>query len=416
MSNLRFGKGYLFGRYRWLEAIKASGGGGGGDETFRGGYYPNVYHVIAYNDNGTISAIFGAGSEGDSIKSIQFEIAETGCSSFTIIFTKLPDKADLTYHQRVDIHLYGDSRPWFSGCVETIPIEGTTETEFTVKGSGYYASTENVIVFGEYLNVDAADIVKDFARQAERNIGTVYNANKIIATNYRIEKLIFDGVTLKDALKTLSEFAIDYVYGVDERRQIFFKPRDTEVNEQARFWVGQHMDAYTPTWDASKVVNWARIKGGNINDEGEQWLTTVEDKASQAKYGLRGDVWTLPEAYDVADAKRWGESQIAQQKEPQKTAKLKNVRLEYPNADGSFNVRKLTTEGQAVITTLDGTAEKYPITKLKYKIEASKGVTCEVELGKKQTTVDRYFAQLDRDAKATEALSGAAIKQLSTGG
>lgn len=415
MSNLRFGKGYLFGRYRWLEAVKASSGGGGGEETFSG-YCPNVYHVIAYNNDDTISAVFGAGSEGDSVKSIQFEIAETGCSSFTIVFTKLPDKAELTYHQRVDIHLFGDSRPWFSGRVETIPIEGTTETEFTVKGSGYYASTENVIVFGEYTNKDAAEIVRDFARQAEKNIGTVYNANKIISTNYKIEKLVFDGVTLKDALKTLSEFAIDYVYGVDERRQMFFKPRDTEINEQARFWVGQHLDSYTPSWDASKIVNWARIKGGNINDEGEQWLATVEDTDSQKKYGLRGDVWTLPEAYDVADATRWGESQINELKEPQKTAKLKNVRLEYPNADGSFNVRKLTTEGQAVITTTDGMTEQYPITKLKYKLEAAKGIYCEVELGKKQTTVDRYFAKLDRSAKATEALSGAAIKQLSTGG
>lgn len=415
MSNLRFGKVYPFGRYRWLEAIKSSGGGGD-EPTGSGTYYPDLYHVIAYNTDGTISAVFGAGSEGDYLKSVQFEIAETGCSSFTIVFTKLPDKAELTYMQRVDIHLYGDPQPWFSGYVETIPIEGTTETEYTVKGYGYYNALDSVIVFGEFANQDAANIVRTFARQAEKNIGTVFNADKVIDTNYTIEKLVFDGVTLKDALKTLSEFAIDYVYGVDERRQIFFKPRDTDINEQARFWVGQHLDSYTPSWDASKVVNWARIKGGNVDDEGEQWLTVVEDTASQAKYGLRGDVWTLPEAYDVSDAKRWGESQINELKEPQKTAKLKNVRLEYPNADGSFNVRKLTTEGQAIVTTTDGVAEEYPITKLKYKIEAAKGIYCEIELGKKQSTVDRYFAKLDRDAKATEALSGAAIKQLSTGG
>ena len=103
---------------------------------------------------------------------------------------------------------------------------------------------------------------------------------------------------------------------------------------------------------------------------------------------------------------------MAQKKVPQKTAKLKGVRLEYPNADGSFNVRKLSTEGQAIVNTLDGTAETYPITKLKYNISSSDGIKCEMELGKKLSTVDRYFAELDRNAKAAEALSGAAINQL----
>ena len=411
MTNMMYGR-YLWGKHRWAQAIKAQAGGG--DAVFTG-YQPNVFHVIAYNADGTIAAVFGAGSEADYIKSIQFELTETGCGAFTIVFTKLPEVTELTYMQRIDIHLYGDARPWYSGYVQSIPIKGTTETEFTVKGFGYYDALDNVIVFGEYLNRDAADIVKEFARLAETRIGTEFNTNQIVSTQYRIERLVFDGVKLKDALKTLSDFAVDYVYGVNERRQLFFKPRDPDINEQARFWVGQHLDSYAPAWDASKIVNWARIKGGNIDDEGEQWLTTVEDAASQKEYGFRADVWTLPEAYDVADAKRWGESQMAQKKVPQKTAKLKGVRLEYPNADGSFNVRKLSTEGQAIVNTLDGTAETYPITKLKYNISSSDGIKCEMELGKKLSTVDRYFAELDRSAKATEALSGAAIKQLKGG-
>ena len=152
----------------------------------------------------------------------------------------------------------------------------------------------------------------DIARQVERQtLQVVYNDSKIQSVGYRPTKLIFDGVTVKEALNTLADFAVDYVYGVDEYRCLYFRRRETAVNEQARLTVGKHITSYTPSWDVSKLVNWARIKGGSVDDQGEQWLCVVEDKESQNSYGVHQAVWNLPEAYDAADAKRWGETRSA---------------------------------------------------------------------------------------------------------
>lgn len=203
---------------------------------------------------------------------------------------------------------------------------------------------------------------------AEQNLGLVYNAVKIPDVGYFPEKLVFDGVTAKEALGTLSDFAVDHVYGVDEYRSLYFKPRNHSINEQARLTVGKHIASYKPSWDVDKVFNWARVKGGNIDSEGEQWLCIVEDKESQAAYGLRQKVLSLPSAYSVNDAKRWGENQIARYKDPVRSAKITGVRLEYPYPDGTFNVRHMGTDGKAQIRTLDGSEYEYPITKIKYTI------------------------------------------------
>jgi len=87
--------------------------------------------------------------------------------------------------------------------------------------------------------METSAIVADIARKVESQVGLSYNSGKIVSTDYVITYLDLDHVTVKEALEELADFAIDYVYGVDEYRELFFMPRDNEINEQARLWVGQ---------------------------------------------------------------------------------------------------------------------------------------------------------------------------------
>lgn len=415
MSNLRYGL-YPYGRYGWAAPVTVPGGDGPILPDDKIAFLPDVYTVIAYNSDGTKTAIFGAGSESNSIKKLTFELAETGCGKVDITFNKLPDNTELDYRQRIDIHLYNDPRPWYSGYIITRPVDGTTEGSFRFTGHGYYNLLEKVIVTGTFENMEASGIVKEIARTVERNVGLTFNADKIVNTAYTITRIEFDHVTAKEALKQLSDFAVDYVYGVDEYRQLYFKPRDNDINEQARFWVGQHVKSYVPAWDVEKIVNHAYIKGGGVDDAGEQWLAEVSDTESQAVYGLQEAVWTLPSAYAAADAARWGLNQISKYKEPVKSAKVSGIRLEYPRPDGSFFVRRLSTQGQTAITTLKGAVHTYPISKLKYTVTDTDGIKLDMELGEPPFAVDRYLADLGRNAKLAELLQQASTKQLKTGG
>ena len=410
----------LYGRRpygRWIHAAPIVVGNGGGvlpDDKIN--YLPQLYTIIAYNADGTKTAMFGAGAEKNTIEQLTFEIVETGCGQVQITFRELPDNTELDYRQRIDIHLFNDSRPWYSGYIITRPVIGTTDDAFKFTGHGFYNLLDKVFIFKTYENMEVSKIVADIAKQIETKVGLTYNSNKIINAAYSITKIEFNGVSAKEALKQLTNFAFDFVYGVDEYRQLYFRPRNNEINEQARFWVGQHISKYSPTWDAEKIVNRAYIKGATVDVEGEQWLATVEDTASQDEYGIQEAVWSLPSAYSTADAGRWGINQIEKYKEPVKSAKVSDVILEYPKPDGSFFVRKLSTQGQAAITDLDGNRYDYPITKLKYTIFGTDGIKLDMELGEQPFAIDKYFANLDRDAKLAELLQQAATKQLKTGG
>lgn len=410
--NIRFGSSF-FGRFLFAGKTDSSGSSNDGKGEIHE-YYPGQFTVIAYAADGTKTAFFGSGIEKNTLSKVTFEISSTGCGSCELTFKVLPKNSELDYMQRIDIHLFGDEYPWYSGYIMTRPIEGTTETEFKFTAHGYYNRLETLVLFETYENMDPGAIVRDIARKAEKTHGLVYNDIKIADAGYTVTKLVFDGVTAKEALSTLADFAVDFVYGVDEYRSLYFRARETSINEQARLTVGKHLNKYVPSWNTEKIYNWARVKGGNIDDEGEQWLCVVEDTASIAKYGKRDKVLTLPSAYEVADAKRWGENQLAQYKEPVRSAKVTGVRLEYPLVDGTFNVRHLTTTGQAQIRTLDGSTYEYPITKVKYTISATTGISADMTLGEPVFALDTYLADIERNAKNIEQSQASAIKQLKT--
>ena len=410
--NILFGR-RLFGRLIFSGNLSSDKQGNGNQNQVQE-FYPGQYAIYAYAKDGTKTAIFGSGHENNALSQVTFEITETGCGACQLTFRKLPDKNILTYMQRIDIHLYGDSKPWYSGYIISRPIEGTTEDSFVFKGHGYYNLLSNVLIFKTYEKTDVGAIARDIAMMAEKNLGIVYNPVKIPDVGYSPEKLVFDGVTAKEALGTLSDFAVDHVYGVDEYRSLYFKPRNHSVNEQARLTVGKHISSYKPSWDTDKIFNWARVKGGNIDKDGEQWLCVVEDKSSQSAYGLRQKVLSLPSAYSVNDAKRWGENQIAQYKDPVRSAKITGVRLEYPYPDGTFNVRHMGTDGKAQIRTLSGETQEYPITKIKYTISAKDGIKADMELGVPPFAVDKYLFGIERAAKDIEQAQASAIRQLKT--
>lgn len=404
----------MFGRSLFGHLIYAGPdqGGAGSIDTSVPDFYLGQFTVIAYNKSGTKTAYFGSGAEHNALSKVTFEIGETGCGNVELTFHELPSNAELDYMQRIDIHLFGDRSPWYSGYIINRPVNGTTDTTYTFKGYGYYNQLSSYLIFKTYENMDPGDIVRVIAVEAEKHLDIVFNDIKIEKAGYTCTKIVFDGVTIKDALKTLSEFATDFVYGVDERRNIYFKPRVKEINEQARLTVGKHITSYSPTWNVDKVVNWVRTKGGNVDDQGEQWLCVAKDDASIQKYGYRMKVLSLPSAYAVADAQRYSDNYIAQYKDPIKSATVKGVSLEYPLVDGSFNVRHMTTEGMAEIRTLSGDVHDYPITKLKYTVSPDKGISCDMTLGEPPFTVDQYLAGVERNAKNLEQAQATAIKQL----
>ncbi|MPM74516.1 hypothetical protein SDC9_121504 [bioreactor metagenome] len=315
---------------------------------------------------------------------------------------------NLSYNQRVDISLFGDQQPWYSGYIQVIPQSGSTEDTAVYKGYGFFNDLDKVLVNKTYETIEISAMVHDLMTTViEPRSKIRYNTSKIYSTNYTAEKLRFEYQKAKDVVKTLSEFAIDYVYGVDAYRDLFFKPLNREINENSRFWVGYHVSKFVPEEDCGDIVNFFYAKAGELREDGTNiYPTPFQDAESIAQYGIREDVLSIPSAVSDADVERWGYSELDKRKRPKKTCKIEGF-----NPD--LIKRNIKPEGVARITVEDGSKYyDYPIKSVKYKVN-SNGIQFSMQMGDYSPRLDQYIAKLYRDAKNAEFAQQLNNKQLS---
>lgn len=397
----------ILGRYIYGKPIinNSSEDSGGTSLIKKGAYKADTWSIKFFNSDNIKVAEIQSGNVDNKIVSIDFEEVSTGCGAMKIVTSNILDFVEKL--QRVDINLFGDEIPWWSGYILTIPTSGCTNTKFTYLGHGYYNVLDKIMLFETYENKTVTEIVIDIAKKLESNYNVVYNSSKIENVTYTITKIKFDGATAKDALQDLADFAVGFVFGIDYNRNLYFHARDEDVNEEARLWVGNHLATFEASEDVDNIVNWVKVKNASTSDD-DNWIATVEDTNSQDEYGICQDTWTLPSSYDASDATTWANNQMIETAQPTYSATAKTVKLEYKNADGSFNARKMSTTGQAAIYKLDGKMKTYPISTLKYTISSSKGICLStMTLGSKSFELDNYLAKIERSIKVADWLAAA---------
>ena len=365
-----------------------------------------AYKIIFYDRDGLKLAEISSEVQKGLLLSASFELLTNGCGAFDIFLSSLPEELeDITYNYRVDIHLFGDDSPWYSGYIIDLPQEGTTEIGWKYSGFGYYNQLDDVFVNRSYEVKQVSYIARDImSTLIEGNTDIVYDFNKIEATAYEVQSISWERVAAKEVMKQLAELVLGFEFGVDEKREFFFREKDTDVNEDARLWVGKHMSTFIPKADISKIKNKLYIYSGEVTGaEGEKsnYVLTVEDATSQAAYGVKEDKLTMPSVLDSADAEQWGNYKLSELKDPVQIAKITGIEI--------FKTR-INAVGKANITSVDGLHTfTLPIKQVKYSI-TSNGITADVDLGEKDVSFVAESLRIAQKIIVAEQLEDARTK------
>lgn len=322
-----------------------------------------------YNTSDVKIGELGSDVKTGKVIDVSFELRTLGCGAFSFVLDDKPGFA-IDFRTRVDIHPYFDALPWFTGFIQTIPQTGQ-KRPFAYTGFGFYDQLDWVTVTGSYTSEELADIVKDIIQNiVAPDTQIIYNVAKIEATGYTVNSIDFDHAFAKDAIQTLADMAQDYEFGVDDSREFYFRPIDTDVNYS--YWVGKHFQNVEIEENPFTVRNKLYIKIGEIQAGGSNIIGSVHSDPSIGTYGLREEVITVPESLNSADATRWANLILSEKKDPTVTAKIANILFDETKA-------KITAQGKSRITVEDGTEYTLFIKAVSYSITAG-GILGNMEL------------------------------------
>lgn len=300
-----------------------------------------LYKVKFIDEGGETYGILTNETEQDLLIDITFELNDTGCGAFSIRLSDIPSFS-IKRNDIVEIYAMGDTLPWYTGFIQSIPEEGRTDNIYEYSGYGLIAQLDDITLNESYSVKDVAAIISDILFDyVVINTSIIINDNKIDTAPYIVNSVDYSLTKVKKAIFDLVQQADGWVAGVDETREFYFKQKTTDIQLAAVKAIEYHIDQFYPKEDVTNIKNRIYVKGGKITN-GSNYVLTVEDEDSQDEYGLKEDVMTFPSSDNNTDIKTWADKVLAGLKDPVITAEIKDI-------DITFLGEKITAEGKARI-------------------------------------------------------------------
>lgn len=367
------------------------------------GWMVRFYHK---NDKTQQVGELSSDMQNHYVSELRFNLVESGCGDFDIVLLVDPANLPFTveYNQGVEIYLYHDINPWYSGYILGLPTTGSTKRPWLISGTGYSNQLETCIIDQDYTSEEVSEIIHDLVSSyIEDKTDIVYAAHKIAKTEYTVNDIRFDYTSAKDAVHQLMDLARAFVFGVDEEREFFFLPIDYLVNPAAEFTVGKHVTGFELTEDTNDLANRIHVRAGLLSGAPKTNIqATVSDYSSQVAYGLREKVLTAPSVRNATDAERWGGWKLTENRSPRQTATIEWV---------DCSEGKVEAKGKARILDRHGHEHKLNILRAGYTVGSS-GIVCRLELGKRPDTMGRVIRDLLFELANQELLQSQNVGQL----
>ncbi len=339
---------------------------------------------------------------------VEVERQATGPTTCSFSLATPPPDVTLTYGTRVDVHLLGRSRPWWSGFLVQVPAAAGTAWPKKYKASGWSTQLGWVMVDETWAGRRVWDIVDDLARRwIEPRTGAVYSSSAIVRTGgsrYLVsDEMQVRKTTAAATLDQLAGLAGGWEWGVGPDRVFYFRPKSAALDEAAIWWIGRHVQDVEPETDDNKVRNRLWVQCGSAGTSGDNFLDLpLEDLESQRLHGIRETVVRAPSVYAPVDAYRWASTELARLRAPVDQITCKGV----PVGETLLDCR-----GVARLWAADGSAcWELPKEQVTYKVTSAR-TECDVELGELPMLLHRLLGILEARRYQAELVQAAKNRQ-----
>lgn len=261
------------------------------------------------------------------------------------------------FYYRDDIFL--NNRKIFTGWSDENPLKDSNENSLTVKGFGYYNKLKNKLLTATYTDKTINYILKDLSL-SDLDISL---SDDIISDSFTFD-IAFKEKNYAQVLDLLLKIANtnysteQYVYGVDEERQLYFKKFiSSGTTVRQKYYEGYDFQNPELTLNSdiiNKVIIY-RIKSADSKDT--EFVANYIDSVSFVENGEHSKKIIVPDYTDNNAIVRLTNAILKQRANPTVNVKLKDF-YRRDCAILENNVYYEDSNGSNIILVNDGTGEK----------------------------------------------------------
>lgn len=272
-----------------------------------------------FSPSGDLVGNVGTSYFNSQLLSCSFKVRKLGgLESFTIDISR---DVEIPFFNGMETRIYVYGNLWYTGQLIYTPGQDRRNVSFPFDGKGYRRYLKDVVINELYTSETLEDILKDIIENdLAANTEVLYNPDKIEPPNITVTKLELNDKTVEKAVNTILQIAnyqyntAQYYWGVDEDKEFFFKALPTD--DLYGFFEGWQYQNPETEDDINNVINKVNIYRSQENSDSVEFVTSVEDTTSQAKYGLRMNKITIADFVDTTEATKIAQAIIEEFKEP----------------------------------------------------------------------------------------------------
>lgn len=347
--------------------------------------------LVIYDNRDNLIGQISSNAQHNTLGTGKFELLPTGCGALDFSLSDKPSYP-LPIGTRVDVYLYNQTAPVYSGFLQTSPWDGVTQNERRLSGFGYSDRLTAVLLSGPFYNWQTSDIVSNLIQfQIGPSTGIELDPTQIVPDGYQTQALVFVFDDPTSIWPQLDLLAGGYFHGVDELRRFFFKPQDPVVREN--LWHGKHFEDCTDETDGTSLCNSYLLQLANVRTDlapGDFLFGTnycppaLEDSASIAQYGRYQQVLNLPSTFSQIDGARMAGQLLEENSQPAHHAEVKTI---------FFNGDLISGSGQMTIHGQNGAVLTLPKARITYNWDGSR-VWVDAELGQRRLSPSDLWSSL----------------------
>lgn len=261
---------------------------------------------------------------------VSFTNDQSGCADFQIRLNELPP-FPIRAKSNVEIYLFGDSVPWYTGYIEEKPEEGTTEKTLIIKGFGLRKRLSRVRDGATYSTAQDIGALVDAIVQAIvlPNTAIKYNADKInrntgVLTTGPVE---LSKHTLDKVFDDLATTAGCF-WGVDGEGEFFFRLQDRELKRV--FFEGWDFSSMKVSLDKN-VVNSVIVRRMNPKGTGKSGFTIAalaNDPGSIIENDLQEKVFNVSGYFQTPECQIIANNLLAELKDHKTVIEVRDMPID----------------------------------------------------------------------------------------
>ena len=244
----------------------------------------------------------------------------------------IPRDIEIPYYPLLQCRMYYNGVFWFTGEITDLPDQEKRNDLFDYVGKGLFSYASKIKINELYTSTTLLAVLQDLAQLLENESPIFYNPALIECPAINITKLEFNNKDLKKCFERCLEIANNdytteqYEFGVNEDQHFYFL--QISSNTVATWFEGKdYQEPDVKTVD-DKLVNKIDIFRTIEDSDEAEYVFTIQDTASQEKYGLYYKKVTIEDYVDSTTAENICTAIIERYKDPFKSIEIDDLQTE----------------------------------------------------------------------------------------